>query len=97
MTEVSVVVATEVETEVTVDAEVVVEVSSEVTVRTLALPKKYPAPAPASSAITTRAPIAPFFTPQRVASRGVKFYSCEQPSDFGGIGVQGVKRRSGRG
>ena len=37
-------------------------------------PMKYPTPAPARIATTKSAAIVPFFMPQRVASRGVKFY-----------------------
>ena len=52
-----------------------VRVVSEVTVRPLAMPAIYAAPAPTSIATTSREAMAPFFTPQRVAPWGVLSYS----------------------
>ena len=49
-------------------------------------PRKYPAPAPANIATTSREAMTSFLMPHRVAPWGVKFYSRERPSDFGGVG-----------
>ena len=61
----------EVITLVIVVVETSVNVEVEVVVCTFTLPARYPAPALASIATTSREAITPFLMPQRVASWGV--------------------------
>jgi hypothetical protein len=57
--------------EVTVVVEVETVENIEVAVRSFTLPSRYPAPAPASIATTSRAAITSFLMPQRVTFGGV--------------------------
>ena len=68
----SVDVSTVVEYNVVVVVDTRLVVDTEVIVPVLALPMKYPTPAPASNATTKRAAMTSFLMPQRVASRGCK-------------------------